>query len=226
MEAQYSSHSYTSPYLAHTSLYLADRTPSGGGRISRITDFLEVGDTLRLAFLGGAQNIDGLLRSEGVGQVTEVKRRDELFRLHLGKEQPERLAGALGLEIPQSRKHGADGHVLDALLRAEPAQLRIAHEQIPCETHVVEQFLDVTTDKGLGHGVDGPDDDIVATADGEDESIAGITGIRGDDDVGGGVIRIRVHGIGARERGRCREPEIIRGDFGDNAHSALPWKNV
>ena len=137
MEAQYLSHSYTSPYLAHTSLYLADRTPSGGGRISRVTDFLEVGDT-----------------------------------------------------------------------------------------HVVEQFLDVTTDKGLGHGIDGPNDDIIATTDGEDESIAGITGIRGDDDVGGGVIRIRVHGIGARERGRCREPEITRADFGNNAHSALPWKNV
>ena len=125
MEAQYLSHSYTSPYLAHTSLYLADRTPSGGGRISRVTDFLEVGDTLRLAFLGGAQDIDGLLRSEGVGQVTEVKRRDELFRPHLGKEQPERLTGALGLEVPQGRASAAANRartdpMRDACCRAVP----------------------------------------------------------------------------------------------------------
>ena len=112
--------------------------------------------------------------------------------------------------------------MLDALLRAEPAQLRIAYEQIPCETHVVEQFLDVTSDKGFGHGVDGSDDDIIAAADGEDESVAGITSIRGDDNIGGGIIRIGVHGVGAREGGRCRESEIIGGDFGNNAHDALP----
>ena len=112
--------------------------------------------------------------------------------------------------------------MLDALLRAEPAQLRIAHEHIPCETHVVEQFLDVASDEGFGHGVDGSDDDIIAAADGEDESVAGITGIRGDDNIGRGIIRIGVHGVGAGEGGRCRESEIIGGDFGNNAHDALP----
>ena len=80
-----------------------------------------MGDALRLAFLGGTQNLDGFLRSEGIGQVAEVESRNELFRLHLGKEQPERLAGALGFEVPQSRKHGANGHMLDTLLRAKPA---------------------------------------------------------------------------------------------------------
>ena len=181
-----------------------------------------MGDAFRLAFLGGTQNLDGFLRSEGIGQVAEVESRNELFGLHLGKEQPERLAGALGFEVPQSRKHGTDCHMFNALLRAEPAQLRIAHEHIPCETHVVEQFLDVTSDEGFGHGVDGSDDDIIAAADGEDESIAGITGICGDDNIGRGIIRIGVHGVGAGEGGRCRESEIIGGDFGNNAHDALP----
>ena len=80
-----------------------------------------MGDAFRLAFLGGTQNLDGFLRSEGIGQVAEVESRNELFGLHLGKEQPERLAGALGFEVPQSRKHGTDCHMLDTLLRAKPA---------------------------------------------------------------------------------------------------------
>ena len=45
-----------------------------------------MGDALRLAFLGGTQNLDGFLRSEGIGQVAEVESRNELFGLHLGKE--------------------------------------------------------------------------------------------------------------------------------------------
>jgi len=45
-----------------------------------------VGDALRLAFLGGTQNLEGFLRSEGIGQVAEIESRNELFGLHLGKE--------------------------------------------------------------------------------------------------------------------------------------------
>ena len=43
-------------------------------------------DALRLAFLGGTQNLDGFLRSEGISQVAEVESRNELFGLHLRKE--------------------------------------------------------------------------------------------------------------------------------------------
>lgn len=45
-----------------------------------------MGDAFRLAFLGGTQNLEGFLRSEGIGQVAEIESRNELFGLHLGKE--------------------------------------------------------------------------------------------------------------------------------------------
>ena len=45
-----------------------------------------MGDAFRLAFLGGTQNLDGFLRSEGISQVAEIESRNELFGLHLGKE--------------------------------------------------------------------------------------------------------------------------------------------
>lgn len=45
-----------------------------------------MGDAFRFAFLGGTQNLEGFLRSEGISQVAEIESRNELFRLHLGKE--------------------------------------------------------------------------------------------------------------------------------------------
>ena len=75
--------------------------------------------------------------------------------------------------------------MLDALLRAEPAQLRVVDEHVPCGAHVVEQVLDVAADEHAGERVDGSHVHVVATADSENEAAAAQAAIRvgGDDDV-------------------------------------------
>ena len=123
--------------------------PAGSGRIAGVADLKQVLDALSLALLPLFEYLDGFFRAQGVGHVTEIERRDQLLRIHLAQQQPQRLACALGLDIPQRGEHRTDGHMLNALFGAEPAQLGIMHEQVPCDAHVVEQFLRVTPDQHL-----------------------------------------------------------------------------
>ena len=117
--------------------------PSGRGRIARIAVLEQVGDALLPACPPGLEDRDGLVRGERVAHIAEVERGDELLGLHVGEQAPQRLAGALGLDVPQGRQHGADRHVLDALFGAEPAQLGIVHEQVPRALHVRDAVVGV-----------------------------------------------------------------------------------
>jgi hypothetical protein len=95
---------------------------------------------LRLVAGAGAlrapQELEGVAGRERVGEIPEVDERHELLGRHVGEQLPQRLAGALGGQVPEGVDHGADGHVHDALLRAEPAQLRVVHEPPPGRTHI------------------------------------------------------------------------------------------
>ena len=159
-------------------------------------------DTLGLALLTLFENRNGFLRAQGVGHVAEIERGDQLLRLHLAQQQPQRLARTLGLDIPQRGEHRADGHMLHALFRAKPTQLGIMHEQVPCNAHVVEQFLGVAPNQHLRHRFDGLADHVVATADGEHESHTrdAVVGAGGNLHVRRGIIRIGVHCIRAGKR--------------------------
>ena len=100
------------------------------------------------------------------------------------------LAGGGRDRVDGALSTAPDGHVLDALFRAEPAQLRVVDEHVPCGAHVVEQVLDVAADEHAGERVDASHDHVVATADSdtadsENEAAAAQAAIRvgGDDDV-------------------------------------------
>jgi len=71
------------------------------------------------------EDVEGLVANERAGEVAEVDDVDDLLGRHLRQQAPQLQAGALGAQVPQSVEDGAGGHVHDALLRAEPAQLRV-----------------------------------------------------------------------------------------------------
>lgn len=113
---------------------------------------------------------------------------DAVLHLLAGGDR-DRVDGALST-APMAMCSTPDGHVLDALFRAEPAQLRVVDEHVPCGAHVVEQVLDVAADEHAGERVDASHDHVVATADSdtadsENEAAAAQAAIRvgGDDDV-------------------------------------------
>ena len=165
--------------------------------------------------LRGAQDLERLVARERVGQVAEVDEVDELLGAHRRQQLPQRQAGALGLQVPQRVDHRADGHVHDALLGAEPAQLRVVDELPPHGAHVGQQLVGVAAHEPLAERLDGGHLDVVAAPDREDEAVPGVPGVRRHPHVGRGVVRVRVHGVRPVERQRRREPDVGGLEVGD-----------
>ncbi|SII97600.1 Uncharacterised protein [Mycobacteroides abscessus subsp. abscessus] len=59
-----------------------------------------------------------------------------------------------------------------ALLRSEPAQLRVVDEFAPEAAHVLEDRFDLASDEGLGDDAHGFGLDVVAAPDREDEPVS------------------------------------------------------
>ncbi len=198
--------------------------PAGARRVPRVSG----GDQLLLAGppsrFGVTQDAQRILAGERVGQVAEVHEVDELLRRHPGEELPERETCALGLDVPQGVDHGADRHVHDALLRAEPAQLRVADELAEGAAHVVQQRLELATDEVAGEGVDRRDLHVVAAADREDEGVALdlVVRVGAYDHVGRRVVGVGVHRIRAVEAERCGKADVCGVECDDPGHGFLP----
>ena len=63
------------------------------------------------------------------------------------------LPGASGGEVPHRVHHRGQREVDDALLRAEPAQLRVGLQLAVDAAEVLDDLLDVAADQGRGRAV-------------------------------------------------------------------------
>lgn len=88
----------------------------------RIEGFL---DAACLAFFSLGEDFEGLLWSECVGDVAEVDEGDNLRGGHVGDDAPDRFVERLRPEVPDGVYDGAEGKVDDALLGADPTELRV-----------------------------------------------------------------------------------------------------
>ena len=209
-------------------LLVAVAQPARRGRVGGVALRAQTGDALLAALRAAAQDLKRVLFRHDVGQVAEVDEVEDLLRRHLRQEFPERESGALGLEVPERVDDRADRHVHDALLRAQPAQLRVVDELAPEAAHVVEDGLDVAAAQRRGQGLDRGGLDVVAAADREDEAVSlmVVARIRADHQVGGGVVGIRVHRVGPVEVPRGGESDVVDVDADDGAHASLLSKLV
>src|SRR5262249_31238826 len=98
----------------------------------------------------------------------------------------------------------------DALLRSDPSQLRVGRQSPPERGHVRADALERDTSHHRREGPYAGDTQLSATAQRECESVASetIRSIRVENDVGGGVIRIWMHRIGAVASGRRRKADV------------------
>ncbi len=194
--------------------------PAGAGRVGGVSVGQEVLFAYGPAGFGAAQEGEGLVAGEGVGEVAVVDEVGDPLGGHPGQQLPERQSGPLGPEVPQGVEDRADGHVHDALLGAQPAQLGVVGQDPPCLAHVVEERFHLTSDEVALQHLDGGHLDVVAAADGEGEgvSLVAVGRVGAEDDVGGRVVGVRVHGVGAVERRGGREADVRRGDGGDRGH--------
>ena len=96
----------------------------------------------------------------------------------------------------------------DAFFRAEPAQLRFGREAAPEPGEIGSDVVEPPAHHEVLQRADRRDAELVAPADRERQTVpfnpcAGL-----QDDVGRGVVRIRVHGIGAGRGPRGGKSEI------------------
>ena len=119
------------------------------------------------------------------------------------------------LEIPERVDHGADRHVHDALLRAEPAQLGVVDKLVPQAAEVCEDRLDVPPEEVALEGGDRGDLDVVASADGEDEgmTLQAVRCVGADAQVRGRIVWVWVHGIRAVEQRRRWKTHVDRLEY-------------
>ena len=139
---------------------------------------------------------------------------------------PQREPGALGAQVPQRVDDRADRHVHDALLGAEPAQLRVVHESSRRGAHVREERLDVLAEQVAAERLEGGDLHVVAPPDGEDERVAlePVAGVGTDHDVGRRVVGVGVHRVRPVELERGREADVPGVNTDDRAHGILSWR--
>src|SRR5699024_3457195 len=109
-------------------------------------------------------------------------------------------------------------HGHHALLGAQPAQLRVADELAVDPAQIGEHLLDVAAHQVRGEGGDGRALHVVAAADREHQRGALVRGVGAQREVGGGVVRIRVHRVGAVEVAAGGEADVLDVERGEEAH--------
>lgn len=147
-------------------LILAIAQPARRRRVRR--DRLAVERLLQallLALLGLCEDLESLVGRQSVRDVSEVDQVDDLRGCHVGDDAPDGFPERLGPQVPDGVHDGAQGEVDDALLRADPAQLRVVDEVAPCLAPVGDERVERAALDAIGEVRDGGADDFVAAAD-------------------------------------------------------------
>ena len=152
------------------------------------------------------------IRRERVFDVTKVDALDEPFGRHIDQELPQRLLLELRVQIPDRVHDRGRRQVHDALLRAEPANLRVGDEPAPESSEVCDHVLDGRADHVRHQGLDRRDADLRSAPDREGEAVPRDAGrmVGFERDVRRRVVRVGVHGVRAGAAERRRKTDVIR----------------
>lgn len=149
-------------------LVLAVAEPAGAGGVGGHGAAVEgLLDALLLAGLGLAQQGQGLVGGDAVGDVAKVDAAHELLGRHVGHDAPHGLAQHLGPQVPDGVDHGPQRQVDDALLGPDPPQLAVVDQVPPRLAPVLYQRRQRAPLDAVRDVLNGRADNVVAAADGE-----------------------------------------------------------
>ena len=160
---------------------------------------LQSRDAGRAIGLVAFQQVERQRRRQGIGDVTEIDSRYDLLGRHVGEIKPKRLAGALGQQVPDGVDDGGRGEMNDALFRAQPPILAVAHQTAPEAGKIILNPVKAATDDLRQQRVDRCHDKIGTAAQRERKAMAFQTICR-QYDVSGGIVRVGVHCVRAVEK--------------------------
>lgn len=175
--------------------------------------------TLRLRI---AQDGQRFVAGERVAEIAQVDGVDQLLGREFGNEAPQRLVRGARSQVPRSVDHRADGHVHDALFRAEPAQLRIVGEPTRERAQIGDDVFHPQAEHMLGQRRHRCGLHVVAAADGEHQAVTGqvIGSIGAQHDVGRRVIGIGIHRVRPIQLARGGEADVVGIEGDDGAHES------
>src|SRR5690606_17515129 len=101
----------------------------------------------------------------------------------------------LRFEIPERVDDRSNRHMGDALFGTEPAPLRIIRQLARIGTHAAEDRIDARADEAPAEGSNGGNLHVVAPSDSEYVPVPLFAVTRANDDIGRGVVGVRVHRI-------------------------------
>ncbi len=96
----------------------------------------------------------------------------------------------------------------DTFFRTEPAQLRVACQAAPERPEIGCEIVEAPTHDVMAVGLDRGDADFVAAANGERQPMTLERPVGLEDHIGGRIVRVAVHRIGADGGAGRREPQI------------------
>ncbi len=197
-------------------LFVGVAEPAYGGGVGGVALLLELGEALGFAGAAGfGEDVEGFLWGDCVVDVAEVDGFEELGRLHIGEELPERFVFGTRVEIPDGVDESAGGKMDDSLFRAKPAELGVVGELAGEGAEVVGDGAEGAIDDVAGEIANGLDDEVGTAAKGEGEAVAFEPGVGLEDAIGGGVVGVFVDGVGADLLAGGREAQVDDADAGD-----------
>src|SRR6266487_1626092 len=160
------------------------------------------------------------MRSQDIGDITEIDAGDKLLRGHIGEQFPERLALNFGPEVPDCVDHSSSGQVNSSLLWPDPAQLTVTGNIPPEGAHIGGERRQSVSDDERGQRPDGGDANLVSTSDSKGHAMpfqaSRMVGLQNH--IGCGIIRVVIHGIRASQGSRRRKTNIICLDTNNSEH--------
>lgn len=95
--------------------------------------------TFFLALLRFGKDLEGLLGGERISDISEVDQINNLLRRHVCNNSPDWLAERLCPQVPDGVYNGTESEMDDALLGANPAELRVVDKMAPCLSPILDE---------------------------------------------------------------------------------------
>ena len=154
------------------------------------------------------EQLECFVGRQRVADVAKVDAAHQLSRTHVHQQFPQWLALELRPQVPNGIDDRSGRQVHRALLRADPAQLRIAGDVTVKRAHVGSELGNVAPDQQRLQGSDGRDHDLLTAPNRERQPVTGFGAIRVQNHVRCAVIRVGIHRVRAVEQARSRKANV------------------
>src|ERR1700761_4243010 len=173
-------------------------------------------DAFLSAVAATLQDVAGLLGGKCVVDVAELDGGEDLFRLEFGEESPKRLPFRARIEVPDRVDQSARREMNNALFRTEPTELAVVGQLATESSHVCCNRFKCSVFDESREVLKRKDTQLVATAEGEGQTVTLQSVVCLEDAVCGRIVGIFVDCVRADVAPGGRKAEIYDTNVGND----------